>query len=80
MMHRAIAEKLAKVLEAVLKDLKDNIEQQARYERCSDAATALYGVAHAIDMVYVPDLVLDALEIPRDPADDNLDPLKIPER
>jgi pyruvate-formate lyase-activating enzyme len=80
MMHRAIADKLIKVLDAVFADLKTSLEEDARNCGNNDASTALYGVAHAVDMIYMKGIVYEALDIPINLEDDKLDALKIPTR
>jgi len=52
------------VLEKLFHDLDENICYAARNCRCSDANTALHELSGAINMMDIPYLVREALEIP----------------
>jgi len=56
--------KLIKVLEKLFIDFEECISNQARYCNNNDATAALYEITNAINMLDIPFLVRDALEIP----------------
>lgn len=77
---KRLKEKLTKVLEAVFKDLAENLENNARNCDNNDAKTALYDVAYAVTMMDMPWIVRKALEIPHGEETIELNPLHRDER
>ncbi len=73
-MPTVIANKLITVLEALFQDLGDSLENVAKDERNNDASTALYGVTNAINMLDIPFIVREALEMPHGGEDTPLIP------
>ncbi len=65
-MPTAITNKIIKVLEAMFKDLSENLESAGRNCCNNDASTALYEAASAVDMMDIPFIVREALEMPHD--------------
>ncbi len=71
-----IANKLITVLEAIFKDLSENLESAARDCHNNDASCALGNAASAVNMMDIPYIVRDALEMPHDGEDTPLIPAK----
>jgi len=65
-MPTVITNKLIKVLEAVFQDLSENFESAGRNCDNNDASTALYNAASAVNMMDIPYIVREALEMPHD--------------
>ncbi len=61
-----ITNKLILVLEAISKDLSENLEISARNSRNNDACTALYEAASAVNAMDIPYIVREALEMPHE--------------
>jgi hypothetical protein len=66
MMPKMIVDKLTAVMEALFADLNENVQSAARNCGNNDASTALHEMSHAIDMMNVPFIIREALEIPHD--------------
>ncbi len=73
-MPTVIANKLITVLEAIFKDLSENFESAARNCRNNDASTALGEAASAVNMMDIPFIVREALEMPHGGEDTPLIP------
>ena len=63
-MPEAVANKLITVLEKLFADFNENLGDASLHCRNNDASTALYEVQSAINMMDIPYIVREALEVP----------------